>query len=141
MPSVIRSYLFEILVKYKYWLGGGSLILIALAITEKVFRYSVAPITYLFLTAFGLVAVLFQYGLEQHRKLIPKLLIRPKVLRHSYPTPKGPDCGTTWYIEVFNESWGQSIEDVRVSLVKLSPSPQGVLSLFIRELRNMLICS
>jgi hypothetical protein len=119
------AYLWEVLVRFKYALGGGSSLIIVGAIIEH-FTANVIPWpTYLWLLAACLVITLVRHGTEQYKALAPRLKIH-KLTRREWPDPNGRP-GAEYYFEVFNSGQGQSIEDINVELVRMDPDPIGYL--------------
>jgi hypothetical protein len=115
------AYLWEVLVRFKYALGGGSSLIIVGGIIEH-FTANVIPWSaYLWLLAACFSITLIVFGTEQHKALAPRLKIQ-SLTRREWPDPNGRP-GAEYYFEVFNMGGGGSIEDVNVELVRMDPDP------------------
>jgi hypothetical protein len=118
------GYLREVLIRFKYQLGGGSLLLILAGIIEHFTARSISWAVYIWLLAACFVGMLLRHGAEQHKMLSPQLLIRNLKRREwdRKPTP-----GVEYYFEILNSSIGRSVEHITVELTRMEPDPIGYL--------------
>jgi hypothetical protein len=125
MLAVYRSYLAELLVRFRIALGGGSLLLIGAGIFEHYALHSVSWVVYLWIVVGSCVVALLRHGADQHERLLPKIIVRGP---RSHDWNEAHLKGRGYYFDIFNASATVSLKNVRVDLEKIVPDVvQGLL--------------
>lgn len=125
--KVLYAYLKEVLLGYKYLLGGGSLLLILLGIAEHYTANSIRWEVYIWVLTACFVTALIRHGVAQHKRLTPSATIRHLRERVWPPTAYAGFTGREYYFEIFNLSEAQTLEQVRVELISMQPDVIGYL--------------
>lgn len=124
--KVLWAYLIEVLAQYKYLLGGGSLLVVLLGIVEHFLAISVTWAAYVWILAVCFVIALVRHGVDQHRRLMPRMTIR-SLTRRVWPVQQHGFTGAEYYFEVHNLGESQALENVRVELISMRPDAIGYL--------------
>lgn len=142
--KILWAYLKEVLVQYKYLLGGGSLLLVLLGVVEHFLANSVRWTVYIWILGACFVIALVRHGVNQYERLIPRIVIR-NLTRRVWPVDQHGFTGAEYFFEVYNSGGSQSLENVRVELVSMEPDAIGYLPVPLHikhddyESREMLI--
>jgi hypothetical protein len=115
------AYLREVLVRFKYQLSGGSLLVILAGLVEHFRANSISWAIYIWVLAACFVGTLVIHGAEQYKALQPHMKIH-NLRRREWPDPNVLP-GVEYYFEVFNSGKGHSIENVNVELIRMVPDP------------------
>jgi hypothetical protein len=120
MTQYAWAYLWSVLRRFKALLGGSSGFVILVGVIEHYLQNTVHWSVYLTVVVLCLFVALFVSGLENYRRLRPRLAIKPEpMLQEWIDTTEGP-C-QAYYIEVANLSEETTIEDVNVRLEAIRP--------------------
>jgi len=114
-------------MQYKGRLGGGCLLLIAAGLLERFTSHAVPWAVYIWLLVASFVVALIVHGASQHKRLMPRIVIRN--LRHRVWTRSAGGNGVEYWFEVFNPSSSNSLDLVRAEMVSITPDPYGYLPL------------
>jgi hypothetical protein len=128
---ILYSYLKEVLVRFKYWLGGGSGLLIIAGIAEHFLANSITWAIYIWLLVAGFVITLVRHGADQYKRLLPRIVIR-NLTRRVWPAEQHGFTGAEYYFEIFNSSDCEPLENVRAELISMQPDPIGYLPVPLR---------
>src|SRR5579863_4031400 len=111
----IGEYSLSVGRKFLVLLGGGSVLIIGIALYEHYAQTAVHWKTYGGIALICLLTALFTVGFEKHQHLLPRLSIPARIFEQPGQTQAGVP-NKLLYVEVVNESEGASIENVNVSL-------------------------
>lgn len=117
---VMFSYLRGVLVRFKYLLGGGSLLLILTGIIERFTSHSVTWSVYTWLLVACFVVALVTDGVHQYKRLLPRMAVDSLARRVWSPVRVG-FTGVEFYFEVRNLSESDALDGVRVELIDVDP--------------------
>jgi hypothetical protein len=120
---VLYSYLREVLLRFKYYLGGGSLLLILAGIIEHFIANSITWVIYLWILVACFVLALITHGASQYKRLMPRIMIG-EVTKSVWPAENYGFTGAGYYFDVLNLSESESIENARAELVSLQPAAE-----------------
>lgn len=119
LPVILR-YTVAVVVRAKLYLGGGSAIIVCLALYQGISGSNVPPIVYISCASLTVISAIFVYGLEQYRELEPRLSIGdPEYYNHN--SPRLTHC---YRLPVGNKSEAKTIRNATVQLVDIYPKPQ-----------------
>jgi len=115
-----RDYITTVFGRFKGLLGGGSIVVILAGLYQQMAGQSIRWGLYLGIIVTCLVSALFFNGLEQYRRLLPKLYISGEVRRQEAMSENGMPY-VLYYFEVGNSSSGTTIHHVKAQLTALVP--------------------
>jgi hypothetical protein len=121
--KILYAYLKEVLSRFNYSLGGGSLLIIAAGIVEHFTANSVTWPIYTWLLVACFVIALITHGARQYERLLPRIVIR-NVTRTVWPFEQFGHTGAGYHFDIFNSSASESLENVRAEIVAIEPSLQ-----------------
>jgi hypothetical protein len=126
-PTVLRlglRFLGDVLRDFKMFLGGGSAVVVALAIYERLSARPVSWVVYAMVVLWCLTIALFLKGFRQYQMLEPRMRISTRVFEQQEVDSTKPTAGPnmTYYIQVENMSKGMSIDNVHVLLANICPA-------------------
>ena len=103
-------------MRFKAQLGGGSMLVIFVALIEHYFTQSISWSAYVWVIVACLVLTLIIHGSEQRKTLLPQIRVSSNIFwQHS------AGLWDSVYIEVVNESATATIEHVSVRLTRIQP--------------------
>lgn len=127
MENAKAAWEFAVLTAKGFWVGwtGTSVLVVALLIYERVKGTPASWPIYISVFVGCLVAALFRQGVKQHIRLRRRIIIR-NLTRRVWPAERHGFTGAEYYIEIFNPSEAEPLENVRVELLRMEPDVIGL---------------
>jgi hypothetical protein len=116
----VIGYLREVLMQYYKRLTGGSILLISSGIIERFVTKSVSWEIYTWLLMACFVSSLIQHGAAEHKRLMPRLVIR-KLECSEWPFKQFGKTGRGYHFSIENLSEAVSIEQVNANIIAVEP--------------------
>jgi hypothetical protein len=122
----VLSYWEAILRKEVAYLGGGCGTIVILGIYERVSGHNVPLSVYSVCAAVAIIGAAVSYGLDQEKRLYPRIKIKNLTPR-IWDIKRYGFTGVEFYVDVENLSEAESLEGCRVELISLDPDLIGFL--------------
>jgi hypothetical protein len=123
---IFYSYIKEVLGRFKYLLGGGSVVVVTAGIFEHYIANSISWSSYTWILVGCFITALISQGVAQHRRLQTRIVIR-NLERRVWPISQHNFTGAEYYFEIFNTSESEPLEDGRAELIDQKPDAIGYL--------------
>jgi hypothetical protein len=116
----VWSFLKAVSMRFKYLLGGGSLLVVAVGIIEHYVAASISWTIYTWILAAVFFIALVSHGAYLQSRLEPKMQIKQPEKR-IWPIGQHGFTGAEFYFEILNKSESEPLENVRVELISMHP--------------------
>ena len=120
IPVILR-YAAAVVIRAKLYLGGGSAIIVCLALYQGISGNNIPPIVYISCASLTVISAIFDYGFEQYRELEPKLFLgEPDYYWHQ--APRLTHC---YRIPIGNRSKAGTIKNATAYVTDIKPKPSS----------------
>ncbi len=109
-----------VLSRAKFYLGGGSAIMVLLALYGGLSGVPIPRLVYIVCASLTIISAVFSVGLEQYKALEPRLVIGEP----DYYTHNAPRLTHCYRVPIGNSSKAKTIRNVGIQIIDIQPTPQ-----------------